>query len=102
MLFPRFLAFASLLALAGCGSGGNLGKSVDYSSVLAAPPVRQPLYDPYAPPGSAPVTWMPPVFNREGTIVRPADPSVDWRREDYERAPWYPGAIGSRAPDGTY
>ncbi len=68
---------ALLLALAGCNSG-NLKTASAYSSPPHAPPVRAPLYDPYAMPGQVPATWMPPVYDREGTIIRPHDPSVEW------------------------
>ena len=91
---------ALLLALAGCNSG-NLKTASAYSSPPHAPPVRAPLYDPYAMPGQVPATWMPPVYDREGTIIRPHDPSVEWDFEDYQYAPWLAGKSRS-APPGTF
>ncbi len=91
---------ALLLTLAGCNSG-NLKTASAYSSPPHAPPVPAPLYDPYAVPGQVPATWVPPVYDREGTIVRPRDPSVEWDFEDYQHAPWLAGRSRS-APPGTF
>lgn len=90
------------LALAGC-AGGNLRWPGDYSAP-AAPRVRQSEYDPFARPGSANALWMPPIINRNGTIVRPYDPSVMSGRPDYEHASWATGAAGgsASAPPGTF
>lgn len=90
------------LALAGC-TGGNLRSPGDYNAP-PAPTVRQSEYDPFAGPGSANATWMPPVINRNGTIVRPYDPSVMSGRPDYEHATWATGAAGgtAAAPPGTF
>jgi len=91
---------ALLLALAGCDSG-NLKTVSASSSHPYASPVQAPLYDPYAVPGQVPATWVPPVYDREGTIVRPRDPSVEWDFKDYQHAPWLAGASRS-APAGTF
>jgi hypothetical protein len=69
-----------------------------------APPVRNPLYNPYAAYGEANATWTPPVFNRDGTIVKPAEPATQSDRPEYEFAPWAYGASGGSryAPPGTF
>ncbi len=90
---------ALLLALAGCDSG-NL-KAVSAGRFSPAPPLRAPFYDPYATPGQVPATWVPPVYDREGTIIRPHDPLVEWDFEDYQHAPWLAGRSRS-APPGTF
>jgi len=103
MHFSRAAGLAALaLALSGCAAG-NLRSAGDYDAP-AAPTVRQPNYDPFARPGSANATWMPPVINRSGTIVRPYDPNVMAGRPNYEHAPWATGAAGgtAAAPAGTF
>lgn len=90
---------ALLLALAGCDNG-NLKTTRSYGSP-SAPAVLSPLFDPFATPGQVPATWVPPVYDREGTIVRPRDPSVEWDFEDYQHAPWLTGRSRS-APSGTF
>ena len=92
----------SLLALAACGHG-NVRSAKDYRAP-AAPAVREPLYNPYAAYGSANAIWQPPVFNRDGTIVKPAEPASQADRPDYEFAPWATGAAGGSryAPAGTF
>lgn len=101
---PCNLTFIGLLAtsLAGC-SGANLKSASDYSAP-AAPTVKHPYYNPYSPYGEANARWTPPVWNRDGTITRPADPGVDSGRPSYETAPWATGASGGRiyAPPGTF
>ena len=49
-------------------------------------------------------TWTPPAFNRDGTIVKPAEPSTQDDRPRYETAPWANGASGGSqlAPPGTF
>ena len=99
----RFLApVAAMLALTAC-SGGNLKTASDYSAP-SAPPVRNPSYNPYSTFGSANATWVPPVVNRHGTVVRPNDPSILSERPDYEHAEWATGAAGGDrfAPPGTF
>ena len=99
----RFVPIASLAAsLAACG-GGNIESARDYGAP-AAPSVKHPYYDPYAPYGRANATWTPPVWNRDGTIVKPGDPGVERGRPAYESAPWATGAAGgsASAPPGTF
>ena len=98
-----FLALILLASpLAACSSG-NVTAANDYHAP-AAPPVKDPLYDPSMAYGSANATWRAPIYNRAGTIVRPADPGTDLGRPDYEHATWATGAAGSSrfAPPGTF
>ena len=98
-----FLApVAAVLALTAC-SGGNLKTARDYSAP-STPTVRYPSYNPYSTYGTANATWVPPVENRHGTVVRPNDPSVLSGRPDYEHAEWATGAAGGDrlAPPGTF
>ena len=99
---PLMTLAAATLFLTAC-SGGNLKSAGDYSAP-PAPPVRHPYYDPYAPYGQANATWRPPVYDRNGTIVRPYDYNTEYRRPDYEHAPWATGAAGGSAlaPPGTF
>lgn len=94
---------AVLFGLAACGAPPNVQSANDYDAP-AAPPVKHPKYDPYAAYGSANATWNAPVFNRDGSIVKPADPSVDAGRPDYEHSQWATGAAGGSAdaPPGTF
>ena len=97
------LALAALtLSLAAC-SGGNVKSAKNYTAP-AAPPVRNPLYNPYAAYGQANATWQAPVFNRDGTITKPAEPASQSNRPSYEVAPWATGAAGGSqfAPEGTF
>jgi hypothetical protein len=98
----RLTAALLLASVAGC-SGGNVKSTQDYRTP-AAPPVRNPTFNPYAAYGEANATWQPPVFNRDGTIVKMAEPSSQSDRPDYERAPWATGASGGNrlAPPGTF
>jgi len=91
-----------IFLLAACSSG-NIKSARDYNAP-AAPPVRHPYYSPYAPYGETSATWTPPVWNRNGTIVKPVDPSVELGRPLYENAPWATGASGGSAvaPPGTF
>lgn len=92
----------TLASVSAC-SGGNLKSVSDYSAP-AAPPVRHTVYDPFATYGSFNATWMPPVNDRRGTIVRPSDPSQNNSRPDYEHSDWATGAAGGDrlAPPGTF
>jgi len=100
----RALTFVTLAAslLAAC-STGNVKSANDYSPP-PAPLLRNPVYDPYAAYGAAKATWQPPVFNRDGTIVKPSEPASQADRPDYEYAPWATGAAGGSqyAPPGTF
>ena len=91
------------LGLVACSGGPNIKSAKDYSAPLA-PPVRNPLYNPYAAYGEANATWTPPVFNRDGTITKPAEPASQSDRPEYEFAPWATGASGGNrfAPPGTF
>lgn len=99
---PVTLLILLAVGLAACSSG-NIKSARDYSAP-AAPPVKQPLYDPSMPYGTANATWAAPIYNRAGTIVRPADPSADRGRPDYEHAEWATGAAGGsrNASPGTF
>lgn len=79
MRLPNVTLIALLATgVAGCG-GGNLKSARDYTAP-AAPPVKHPYYNPYAAYGEANATWTPPVWNRNGTIVKPVDPNVELGR----------------------
>ena len=93
----------TILGLAGCHEAPNIKSAGDYDPPLA-PPLLRPYYNPYAPYGQANATWTPAVINRNGTVVKPADPSVNAGRPDYERALWATGAAGgsNAAPPGTF
>jgi hypothetical protein len=94
------LGCASLFS--GCSSP-NVRALGSYATVQP-PPIKNFYYDPYAPYGSANATWRPPVYDRQGTIVKPADPSTQSSRPDLEHAPWAYGASGGSqlAPPGTF
>jgi hypothetical protein len=91
------------LALTACSGGPNVKSASDYNPP-PAPPVRNPLYNPYAAYGEANATWTPPVFNRDGTIMKPAEPASQSDRPEYEYSPWATGASGGSryAPPGTF
>ena len=97
MLIPLVLA----LPLAACA--GNVRTASQYGSPSPVA-VKNPDYDPYMAYGSANATWRPPVYNRQGTIVAPDEPSTQSSRPDYEHAPWAYGAGGGSqfAPPGTF
>ena len=101
-LFRFLVPIAAVLVLTAC-SGGNL-KTVSGYSAASAPPVRYPAYNPYSTYGTTNATWVPPVVNRHGTVVRPNDPGVLSGRPDYEHAEWATGAAGGDrlAPPGTF
>lgn len=96
------IAGALLMGLAGCESG-NVKTAADYNPP-PPPLVLHPYYDPYTPYGQANATWLPPVVNRQGTIVSPVEPASEWDRPDYEEAPWATGAKPSPygGPPGTF
>ena len=98
----RFLILVLAACLAACSSG-NVRSAKDYS-VPAAAPARNPLYNPYAAYGEANATWQPLGWNRDGTIVKPAEPSSQDDRPQYEFARWATGAAGGGkyAPPGTF
>jgi hypothetical protein len=92
-----------LAACLGACSSGNVKSAKDYTAP-AAPPVRHPIYNPFAAYGEAKAIWQPPVFDRDGTIVKPAEPASQFDRPNYEFAPWATGAAGGSqfAPPGTF
>ncbi len=94
---------ASLVGLTGCGSGGNLKAVADFR-IPSPPPVTHPYYNPYAAYGEARATWRPPVYDRDGTIQKPAEPAMQWDRPNYEGASWATGAGRSPfgGPPGTF
>lgn len=94
------VAFAAVLSAC---SSGNIKSARDYNAP-AAPTVRHPYYNPYTPYGEVNAIWTPPVWSRNGTIVKPADPGIEVRRPPYENAPWASGASGGGnfAPPGTF
>lgn len=100
ILLPVMLAVTN--PLAACSSG-NVQAPSAYAKV-SPPPVKAPYYDPYAAYGSTDATWRPPVYDRNGTIVKPADPTSQDSRPDYEAAEWATGAAGgsTSAPPGTF
>ncbi len=100
--FRSVIVALSAIFLSAC-SNGNIKSVRDYNAP-AAPTVRHPYYNPYAPYGEVNATWIPPVWNRNGTIVRLADPGVEVGRPPYENAPWATGASGGAAlaPPGTF
>jgi hypothetical protein len=90
------------LALAAC-EHGNVKRLSDYSAP-PLPPMHNATYDPYAGYGEANATWTPPTYNRDGTIVKPTEPSTQGDRPSYETAPWATGGSGGSqyAPPGTF
>ena len=90
------------LALSGCASP-NLRKPDSYNAP-AAPPIQQFFYDPFSAYGSANAIWTPPVYDRNGTIVKPVEPASQGTRPDYEHSTWATGAAGgdARRPPGTF
>ncbi|MDE1907165.1 MAG: hypothetical protein KGH75_12025 [Rhodospirillales bacterium] len=97
-----FLLPLLTLSLAACESG-NIKKVSDYHPP-APPPMQNPVYDPYAGYGASNAIWTPPVYDRDGTIVKPTEPSTQADRPSYETAPWATGAGGGSqyAPPGTF
>lgn len=96
------LLLAALIPLAACDNG-NIKPTSSYNAPKA-PPVRNPLYNPYAAYGEANATWEPPTYNRDDTVVKPAEPASQYDRPDYEYAPWATGTRGgsASAPFGTF
>jgi len=97
-----FIPVALLLSLAAC-DGGNV-QSTAHLHGPKPPKMRNAYYDPNSAYASERATWAPPVFDRNGTIIKPIDPRSDSGREDYEHAKWATGAQGgdSNAPPGTF
>ena len=101
-LFSLMMLTALASVPAAC-SNANLKSASDYNAP-SAPRVKHPYYNPYAAYGEANATWTPSVWDRNGTITRPADPGADMGRPAYEGAPWATGAASGRAyaPPGTF
>lgn len=102
MRCPSLLLPLLAVCLVACSSGNV--KSAKHYTAPAALPVRNPIYNPYAAYGKANAIWQPPVFNRDVTIVKPAEPASQFDRPSYEVAPWALGAAGGSqfAPPGTF
>ncbi len=98
-LLPVLLATA---VLSGCASG-NLRTPASYNAP-APPPIKNFYYEPYAAYGSSNATWRPPVYDRQGPIVKPAEPASQGNRPNYEGTEWATGAPGGNrvAPPGTF
>jgi len=94
-------ALACAALISGCAQPNV--RAANSFSAPAPPPIKGFYYDPYAAYGSANATWRPPVYDRQGTVVRPEEPSSGATRPDYEHAPWATGAAGGNqlAPPGT-
>ncbi|MBB2199486.1 hypothetical protein HLH44_18950 [Gluconacetobacter sp. 1c LMG 22058] len=73
-------------SVAGCAHG-NIRSVASYHPP-PPPHVKQPLFDPYAPYGSAPAVWRPALASRAGTIVKPNDPVDQADRPSYETSAW--------------
>ncbi len=101
---PRFPILVLYAGLAACAQNPPNVKLVKDYSAPEAPPVRNPTYNPYAAYGEANASWTPPAFNRDGTVVKPADPASQFDRPTYETAPWATGAAAGDqfAPPGTF
>lgn len=95
--------FLGMIGLSGCSNGGNIKTAADYHAPKP-PAVSHPIYQPYASYGQVSAIWSPPVADRNGTVVRPADAAVSWDRPDYEGSSWAKGAAPSRygGPAGTF
>jgi hypothetical protein len=93
---------ALLVSLVACDSG-NIKSAADYHPP-PPPAIQHPDYDPYAAYGEARASWLPPVVDRTGGIVKPEEPATDWNRPNYEGAPWATGAKPSPygGPPGTF
>jgi hypothetical protein len=98
-----FLPLICLSTLLAACSSGNVHAPADYDAP-PAPVVRHRFYDSYAAYGEANATWRPPVSDRNGTVVKPVEPSTQATRPNYESAPWATGAAGGSrsAPPGTF
>jgi hypothetical protein len=99
----RRIITALILALPLAACAGNVRTANQYGSPSPVA-VTNPWYDPYAAYGSVNATWQPPVYNRQGTIVAPREPSSQQGRPGYEHAQWATGAAGGSqfAPPGTF
>lgn len=97
-----FLPLLFSIPLASCSSGNV--RTADSYDAPASPAVQHPFYDPYASYAEANAIWRPPVVDRNGTTVKPREPSTQGTRPNYESAPWATGATGGNrnGPPGTF
>lgn len=79
-----YLPLALMLALSAC-DGGNV-ESASHAHGPKPPRLHNLYYEPNGAYGSVRAIWAPPVYNREGTIVKPTDSRNDTGREDYEHS----------------
>ena len=93
----------ALVSLTAC-DGGNVKSAKDYSPPRPPHSSATRSMTPTPPTARPTLTWQPPTFNRDGTIVKPAEPSSQSDRPNYEFAPWATGASGGsqNAPPGTF
>lgn len=91
-----------VIILSGC-SGSNI-KTISSYHGPKAPKNTHPYYEPNAAYASSNAIWKAPIYNRNGTIVKPYDPQSSNWRPDYEHASWATGAKGrdNLKPDGTF
>jgi len=99
----RQILIALVLAIPLAACAGNVRTANQYGSASPVA-VAHPYYDPYSAYGSVNATWEPPVYNRQGTIVAPREPSSQQGRPDYEHSIWANSAAGGNplAPPGTF
>ena len=95
-----FVLASLSVPLAACDHG-NIRPVSSYHAPKP-PPVRNPSYDPNASYGEANATWLAPVYNRDGTVVKPSEPASQADRPNYEDAPWATGASGGGPNAGTF
>ena len=81
----------------GWGASGRNGGQI-------IPGLRKGAVELTAAYGEARATWRPPVYDRDGTIQKPAEPASQRDRPDYEGASWATGAGRSpfSGPPGTF
>lgn len=79
-----FLPAFACFALAACS--GNV--SAGHGHGPKPPPLQHARYEPGAAYGSSRAVWAPPVYDRQGHIVKIEDPRNSGGREDYEHAGW--------------
>jgi hypothetical protein len=98
---PFLILLCLTIPLTACVSGNV--RTADSYTAPPSPAVNRPSYDPYAAYGEADATCRPPV-DRNGTIVKPVEPSTQGTRPDYEHSTWASGASGGSqlTPPGTF
>ncbi|MBS1075803.1 hypothetical protein JK176_13025 [Gluconobacter sp. Dm-73] len=95
-----FLPAIACFALAACS--GNV--SAGHGHGPKPPPLKHARYEPDAAYGSSRTVWAPPVYDRQGHIVKIEDPRNSGGREDYEHAGWAVGGPNNNSthPPGTF